>query len=157
MAVFAAATGNISILSEYYSLIQESLGLNSLQSVRYLLLLSHGHSDCISQLTGLNDDLFDVYDPDLTKAVFDITRLGHHIQHNKLIVDRQSAVSSTDSAISIVSKKLNQVFDIAYEKTQVFEKSVKVLTKSCWNDRIALVQLLDKLYTNVGQDSIWHD
>jgi hypothetical protein len=45
--LLAAALGDMTILSEFYSDIQQFLGLRSQQTVAYMMQLAHGDTKCI--------------------------------------------------------------------------------------------------------------
>lgn len=108
MAVLASATGHLQILSEYYSLLQEKLGLSNIKTVKFMAHLSHGDSSCIQSLAGLKSDTFSITDPEVAKAIFEITRLGYCITTKKSI----ASITDIDPAISTVTKKLSQIFKI---------------------------------------------
>jgi hypothetical protein len=56
--LLAAALGDMTILSEFYSDIQNLLGLKSQQTVDYLMQLAHGQTKCIYNLRYLKSKDF---------------------------------------------------------------------------------------------------
>jgi hypothetical protein len=84
--LLAAALGDMTILSEFYSDIQQLLGLKSEQTVAILMQLAHGQTKCIYNLhlRAESSSTFKINDPKLFESVFKITYYGREFTEGRI-------------------------------------------------------------------------
>ena len=104
--LLAAALGDISILSEFYSDIQQCLGLRSQQTVAYMMQLAHGETKCIKNLSSERSKHFKINDPQLIESIFKITYYGRQFTEGRI----KHVPESVNTDFSQIAKKLSQVF-----------------------------------------------
>ena len=86
LPILAAASGNTAILSEFYGDIADKLQLSSLNSLRFISQLAHGQTECLYQLSQKRSMIFNISEPDLFEAVFNITCIGKRISNNEITI-----------------------------------------------------------------------
>lgn len=64
-------------------------------------------------------------------------------------------VSSLDSEINALSKKLGAIFSLGSDRQTILAKASKTLVRSCWKDMAAVNSIFKKLSKNTEASSIW--
>jgi hypothetical protein len=101
--LLAAALGDMTILSEFYSDIQQYLGLKSQQTVAYLMQLAHGQTQCIHNLRSLRSKTFYINDPQLFESVFKITYYGRQFTEGRI----QHVPESINTDFNHIARKVS--------------------------------------------------
>jgi len=100
--LLAAALGDMTILSEFYSDIQQHLGLKSEQTVVTLIQLAHGQTKSIYNLREESSRTFKINNPQLFDSVFKITYYGRLFTEGQI----QRVPESVNTDFNHIAKKL---------------------------------------------------
>lgn len=82
--ILSASQGDLSIMSEYYDEMGDKIQLASVNSMRYLSELAHGKTECLYQLSQKRSKNFNVSDPALFEAIFNINCIGKRISNKEM-------------------------------------------------------------------------
>jgi len=74
-----ALVGNFDIIEENYQFLLEKLGIANQKVAKYILLLAHGKTQCLYELSEKRSKNFKLHSPDIAEALFIVTYTGNRI------------------------------------------------------------------------------